>query len=57
MKIIKNLKDALEFAGNQPATVNTLEYIFDHLHHNCYMLKDGEIIKFENSTSPPLRSE
>ena len=55
MRIIHSLKDALDFSGSyrDSSVENTLDYIFNHLHHNCYMLKDSELVKFEHNSSPP----
>lgn len=57
MRVIKTLSAALEETGDTDVTRRTLEYIFEFLHHNCYLLKckDGkcELVKFQSSTSPP----
>jgi hypothetical protein len=57
MRVIKTLSAALEETGDTEVTRRTLEYIFEYLHHNCYLLKskDGELelIKLQSSTSPP----
>jgi Glycosyl transferase family 90 len=57
MRVIKTLSAALQETGDTEVTRRTLEYIFEYLHHNCYLLKskDGkcELIKLQSSTSPP----
>lgn len=57
MRVLKTLSAALEETGDTEVTRRTLEYIFEYLHHNCYLLKskDGnwELIKLQSSSSPP----
>jgi hypothetical protein len=57
MRVIKTLSAALEETGDTDVTRRTLEYIFEYLHHNCYLLKckDGkcELVKLQSTTSPP----
>ena len=57
MRVIKTLSAALEETGDTEVCRRTLEYIFEYLHHNCYLLKskDGkcELIKLQSSSSPP----
>jgi hypothetical protein len=64
MKILTGYQEALDyvrpFTFNITAAENTLKYIFEHLHHNCYIVcSDGEkaeVIKLESySTAPSLR--
>jgi hypothetical protein len=57
MKVLKSLESALAETGDSPVCRRTLEYIFEYLHHNCYLLKvEGgkkELMKLQSSTSPP----
>jgi len=57
MRVIKTLSSALEETGDSEVCRRTLEYIFDYLHHNCYLFKckDGtcELVKLQSSSSPP----
>ena len=57
MKVLKSLESALAETGDDPVCRRTLEYIFEYLHHNCYLLKvEGgkkELMKLQSSTSPP----
>jgi hypothetical protein len=57
MKVLKSLESALAETGDDPVCRRTLEYIFDYLHHNCYLLKvqDGknELMKLQSSETPP----
>ena len=56
MKVLKSLESALAETGDDPVCRRTLEYIFEYLHHNCYLLKvmDGknELMKLQSSESP-----
>ena len=57
MRVLRTLSEALAETGDSEICRRTLEYIFDYLHHNCYLLKskDGkcELVKLQSSTSPP----
>jgi len=57
MRVIKTLSAALEETGDSEVCRRTLEYIFEYLHHNCYLFKckDGkcELVKLQSSSSPP----
>ena len=57
MKVLKSLESALAETGDDPVSRRTLEYIFEYLHHNCYLLKvqDGknELMKLQSSETPP----
>ena len=57
MKVLKSLESALAETGDTPVSRRTLEYIFEYLHHNCYLLKvqDGknELMKLQSSETPP----
>lgn len=57
MRVLKSLDLALQETGDDPVCRRTLEYIFEYLHHNCYLLKvvggKADIMKLESSTSPP----
>ena len=57
MKVLKSLESALAETGDTPVSRRTLEYIFEYLHHNCYLLKvqDGknELMKLQSSEPPP----
>jgi hypothetical protein len=57
MKVLKSLESALAETGDTPVCRRTLEYIFEYLHHNCYLLKvvDGknELMKLQSSETPP----
>jgi len=57
MKVLKSLESALAETGDDPVCRRTLEYIFNYLHHNCYLLKvvngQTELMKLQSSTSPP----
>jgi hypothetical protein len=64
MKILTGYQEALDyvkqFTSKTTAAENTLKYIFEHLHHNCYIIcsdgKKAEVSKLESSsTSPSLR--
>ena len=56
MKVLKSLESALAETGDTPVCRRTLEYVFEYLHHNCYLLKvvDGknELMKLQSSESP-----
>lgn len=57
MKVLKSFETALIETGDDPVCRRTLDYIFNYLHHNCYLLKvvDGknELMKLQSSESPP----
>jgi hypothetical protein len=57
MKVLKSLESALAETGDDPVSRRTLGYIFEYLHHNCYLLKvtDGknELSKHQSSESAP----
>ena len=57
MKVLKSLESALAETGDDPVSRRTLEYIFEYLHHNCYLMKvqDGknELMKLQSSETPP----
>ena len=57
MKVLKSLESALTETGDDPVCKRTLEYIFNYLHHNCYLLKvrggQNELMKLQSSESPP----
>lgn len=57
MKVLKSLESALAETGDTPVCRRTLEYIFEYLHHNCYLLKvqDGknELMKLQSAEAPP----
>lgn len=57
MKVLKSLESALAETGDDPVCRRTLEYIFDYLHHNCYLLKvvngKNELMKLQSSETPP----
>uniref|UniRef100_A0A6C0CI22 Glycosyl transferase CAP10 domain-containing protein n=1 Tax=viral metagenome TaxID=1070528 RepID=A0A6C0CI22_9ZZZZ len=57
MKLVRSLESALTETGDDPVCRRTLEYIFDYLHHNCYLLKvvngKKELMKLQSSSSPP----
>ena len=57
MKVLKSLETALAETGDDAVCRRTLEYVFEYLHHNCYLLKvqDGknELMKLQSSESPP----
>jgi len=64
MKILTGYQEALDyvkpFTFKITAAENTLKYIFEHLHHNCYIVcSDGgkaEVSKLQSSsTAPSLR--
>ena len=57
MRVLKSLDLALKETGDDPVSRRTLEYIFEYLHHNCYLLKvvagKAEIAKLQSTESPP----
>jgi hypothetical protein len=57
MKVLKSLESALAETGDTPVCRRTMDYIFNYLHHNCYLLKvvggKNELMKLQSSTSPP----
>ena len=57
MKVLKSLESALAETGDTPVCRRTLEYIFEYLHHNCYLLKvvggKNELMKLQSSETPP----
>jgi hypothetical protein len=56
MRVIKNLESALAETGDDPVCRRTMEYIFEYLHHNCYLLKvkgTTELMKLQSSSTPP----
>jgi hypothetical protein len=57
MRVLKTLTSALEETGDTEVCRRSMEYIFEYLHHNCYLLKskDGkcELVKLQSSSSPP----
>jgi len=64
MRILTSFQEAydyaLPFTVHQEELENTLRYVIDHLHHNCYMVcSDGskaEVSKLQSSsTAPALR--
>jgi hypothetical protein len=48
---------ALPFTEKREELENTLRYIIDHLHHNCYMVcsdgKNAEVVKLQSTTTSP----
>jgi hypothetical protein len=56
MKVLKSLESALAETGDDAVCRRTLEYIFEYLHHNCYLLKvaggKNELMKLQSSESP-----
>ena len=56
MKVLKSLESALAETGDNPVCKRTLDYIFEYLHHNCYLLKvkgsKNELMKLQSSESP-----
>jgi hypothetical protein len=56
MKVLKSLESALAETGDDPVCRRTLDYIFNYLHHNCYLLKvvngQTELVKLQSSESP-----
>lgn len=57
MRVLKSLDLALKETGDDPVSRRTLEYIFEYLHHNCYLLKvvggKADIAKLQSTESPP----
>jgi len=57
MKVLKSLESALAETGDTPVCRRTLEYIFEYLHHNCYLLKvvggKNELMKLQSTEAPP----
>jgi len=57
MKVIQSLTSALLETGDDPVCKRTMEYIFQYLHHNCYLLKvvgeQNVLMKLQSSSSPP----
>lgn len=57
MKVLKSLESALAETGDSPVCRRTLEYIFEYLHHNCYLLKvvggKNELVKLQSTEAPP----
>jgi hypothetical protein len=57
MKVLKSLESALAETGDTQVCRRTLEYIFEYLHHNCYLLKvvkgKNELMKLQSSETPP----
>ena len=57
MKVLKSLESALAETGDTPVSRRTLEYIFEYLHHNCYLMKvvggKNELMKLQSSETPP----
>lgn len=53
---MKSLESALSETGDEPVCRRTMDYIFNYLHHNCYLLKvvDGknELMKLQSTESP-----
>jgi hypothetical protein len=41
MRVLRTLSSALEETGDTEICRRTMEYIFEYLHHNCYLLKSN----------------